>query len=63
MFLLSSDMIMGWVFVDGCLGWLDYLRRTRKIQIGLCVAMVDCDVLPLLVISWSWDEAVLRTKY
>lgn len=50
--LIDSDIgsyedgfFCGWVFGDG---WITY-RRTGEVQVGLCVAMVDCDVLPLLI--------------
>ena len=40
----EDGFFCGWLFGDG---WITY-RRTGEVQVGLCVAMVDSDVLPLL---------------
>jgi len=40
----EDGFFCGWVFGDG---WITY-RKTGEVQVGLCVAMVDSDVLPLL---------------
>ena len=63
--LIDSDIgsyedgfFCGWVFGDG---WITY-RRTGEVQVGLCVAMVDCDVLPLLIdkLKELGSEAVFK---